>query len=259
MDAVTADKKSNMTGQMTLFDMASDEDKKNMQVTLPKNLGEYDKDMLLQFEKEILGVYVTGHPLEDYAGLWDKVITTKTEDFYYDEETGSCQVQHNDYVKVAGIVTEIKLKYTKKNEQMAFVSLEDLVGTIEVIVFPKAFAKYKSIIKEDAKITIEGRVSEEVDKDAKLMCERIAPFSDIRKILWIRFSKEEEYAAKKIDIENIIHDSDGMDYVKLYFADTKKQQMLPANMSINADRETIEALSNIMGKENITVTFKADK
>lgn len=261
MDNVRNDKKKGYTGQISLFDIAQEEEKQSFDITLPKGMGEYPKEMILGFEKEVLGFYVSGHPLENYAGMWDKMISAKTTDFYLDDEdtldgeTGTTKVEDNAKTSIGGIITSKRMQYTKRNEAMAFLMVEDLVGSVEVIVFPKAYRTYSQKLVEDAKVIIKGRVSLEEDKDGKLICETVIPFEEISRTLWLQFAGEAGYEEAFGKVKGLLDVSDGKDTVKLYFADTKKVLTLPANRSVNADPELQGQLENILGKENVRVVY----
>jgi DNA polymerase-3 subunit alpha len=175
MDSITREKKDQTEGQMSLMDMFGEE--AGISVKLP-NCGEYDREMMLAMEKEVLGIYVSGHPMEEYQDLWQRHADTKTTDFALDEETGDVQVRDQSYVTIGGMVTGKTIKYTKNNQVMCFITVEDLVGSVEVIVFPTSYGRYAQLLVEDAKIFIRGRVSAEEDKDAKLLCEEIATFEE---------------------------------------------------------------------------------
>lgn len=261
MENVRNDKKKGYTGQMTLFDIAQEEEKQSFDITFPKGMGEYPKEMILGFEKEVLGFYISGHPLEGYAGMWDKIISAKTTDFYLDEEdalegeSGTVKVEDNAKTSIGGIITSKRMQYTKRNEAMAFLMVEDLVGSVEVIVFPKAYRTYSQKLVEDAKVIIRGRVSLEEDKDGKLICETVTPFEEIPRTLWLQFASEEGYEEAFGKVKGLLDVSDGKDAVKLYFADTKKVLSLPQNRSVNADGELQGQLENILGKENVRVVY----
>ncbi|MDO4513084.1 MAG: DNA polymerase III subunit alpha, partial [Lachnospiraceae bacterium] len=160
MDGIQSEKKNNMAGQMTLFDLVSEEQKEDFDVKLPE-VEPYERETMLAMEKEVLGIYVSGHPLEQYEGMWRKNITAMTADFLLDEETGAVRVMDGSTVTIGGMIADKKIKYTKNDKIMAFLTVEDLVGTIEVIVFPKDYEKYASELIEDAKVFIRGRVSVE--------------------------------------------------------------------------------------------------
>ena len=128
VDHVNQEKKYAMTGQMTLFDMVGEEEKEQFEIKLP-DVGEYSKENLLAFEKEVLGVYLSGHPLQEYEDKWRKSISATTLDFQPDEETGRAKVHDGTREIVGGMITAKTIKHTKTNQMMAFLSLEDLVGT----------------------------------------------------------------------------------------------------------------------------------
>ena len=177
MDHITKDKKSNLAGQMSLFDIADDSQKEEFDIRMPE-VGEYTKDMLLAFEKEVLGIYLSGHPLESYQQLWQRYITNTTNDFALDEETNTVRVEDQADAVVGGLIADKTIKYTRNNQVMAFLNLEDLVGNVEIVVFPRDYEKYSTILNEDAKIFVKGRASVEEDKDGKLICEQIVSFEE---------------------------------------------------------------------------------
>ena len=192
MDAQQHNKKNNLAGQMSLFDLVDEEDKGEFEIRLP-DVGEYSKELLLGFEKEVLGIYVSGHPLEEYEQTWRKHITRTTADFLLDEETGEMNVRDQERVTIGGMISDKKIKYTRNDKVMAFLTLEDLVGTVEVVVFPKVYEQESAKLTEDSKVFIKGRASAEEDRDGKLICESIQAFDDIRKTLWIKFPTKEAY------------------------------------------------------------------
>ena len=192
VDHVNQEKKYAMTGQMTLFDMVGEEEKEQFEIKLP-DVGEYSKENLLAFEKEVLGVYLSGHPLQEYEDKWRKSISATTLDFQPDEETGRAKVHDGTREIVGGMITAKTIKHTKTNQMMAFLSLEDLVGTVEVIVFPRDYEKNREYLEIDKKIFVKGRVSEEEERPSKLICETIIPFEQTKKELWVQFSDKEDF------------------------------------------------------------------
>jgi len=250
MDHIHQDKKNNMAGQMSLFDFVTEDQKEEFDIKLP-NVGEYTKELLLAFEKEVLGIYVSGHPLEEYQELWSKHITAKTADFYLDEETGETKVTDLEHVTIGGMISEKKIKYTKNDKIMAFLNVEDLVGNVEVIVFPKDYEKYADKLVEDEKVFIQGRVSAEEEKDAKLICEKIMGFDDIPKKLWIKYPNMERYQAGESVLREILKLSEGNDQVIIYIENTKQMKKLPPNQNVKATEELLKRLEQEFGKENI--------
>ncbi|MDD2972902.1 MAG: DNA polymerase III subunit alpha [Lachnospiraceae bacterium] len=250
MDHLHQDKKNNMAGQMSLFDIVSEEEKEDYDIKLP-DVGEYTKEMLLGFEKEVLGIYISGHPLEEYEGLWKKNITATTADFMLDEELNAVRVADQKSVTIGGLIAEKKIKYTKNDKVMAFLTLEDLVGSVEVIVFPKDYEKNAMKLNEDSKVFIKGRTSVEEDKDAKLICEQITTFEEMPKKLWIKFPNMSAYEEKAQLLTQTIVSSDGKDHVVLYIEETKQVNQLPPNRNVNADKELLGKLEELFGKENV--------
>ena len=177
LDHIIKDRKGNLAGQMSLFDIADDAQKEEFDIRMPE-VGEYTEEMKLAFEKEVLGIYLSGHPLESYQELWQKYITNNTNDFALEEESNTVRVADQSTAIVGGMISNKTVKYTKTNQVMAFLELEDLVGTVEIVVFPRDYEKYGSLLTEDAKIFVKGRVSVEEDKDAKMICEQIVGFDE---------------------------------------------------------------------------------
>ncbi len=253
MDRLHQDKKNNMAGQISLFDIVSEEEKEDYEIKMP-DVGEYSKEMRLAFEKEVMGIYVSGHPMEEYEEVWKKNTTNTTADFLLDEESGETEAKDGESVTIGGIIADKKIKYTKNDKVMAFLQVEDLVGTVEVIVFPKDYEKNMDKLIEDNKVFIKGRVSVEEDKDGKLICERITGFDEITKKLWIKFSTKEVYDQAEQELLEILAASDGRDAVCIYVENPKAVKNLPPNKSVNADRTLVEKLEILYGKDNIKVT-----
>ena len=258
LDHILHDRKNNMAGQMSLFDIVDEEDKKDYDIQLP-DVGEYSKDMLLSFEKEVLGIYISGHPLEEQEELWKKGITNTTADFALDEETGSTRVRDNDSVIIGGMIGDKKIKYTKNDKVMAFLQLEDLVGSVEVIVFPRDYEKNSAKLMEDNKVFIKGRVSLEEDRDGKLICERITAFDEIPRKLWVKFPDKESYELAAEDFLNLLRTSDGRDSVVVYIENEKAMKRLPPNFSVNADETLRQKLAARYGEENVKTVWDVKK
>ena len=252
MDHVHQDKKNNMAGQMSLFDLVSEENKEEFDLKLP-DVGEYSKEMKLSFEKEVLGIYVSGHPLEEHEALWKKHITNKTTDFIWDEEEHAIHVEDGKKVTIGGMITDKKIKYTKTNQVMAFFNLEDLVGTVEVVVFPKTYEKCSDNLVEDNKVFITGRVQADDEKDGKLICESIVSFEQVPKKLWIKFATKENYAEKEEKLMQLLAESEGNDGVVIYIENPKAKKELPRNRNVSANKNLVELLKQEFGQENVVV------
>ena len=255
MDSISHEKKNSMSGQLTLFDIASEEDKKDYEIRMP-DVGEFDKEMLLGFEKEVLGVYISGHPLEEYEEKWKKNITAQTTDFLLDDETGAAKVYDSQKVTVGGMLVQRTIKYTKNNKTMAFLTLEDLVGTLEIIVFPRDYEKYKKYFEDEARIFVEGRVTIEEEKNGKLILERVYSFDETRKELWLQFPDMESYAAQEMRVLEQLRASDGQDEVVVYIKDSKMMKRLGPRWRVCATVPFAQMLSSVFGQNNVKVVEK---
>ena len=256
LDSVNQEKKNSMAGQMTLFDLAPEEDKADFELKLP-DVGEYPKEELLAFEKEVLGVYISGHPLEAYEEKWRKNISAVTSDFMLDEETGATKIHDGEKVVIGGMVTAKTIKYTKTNQVMAFFTIEDLVGTVEVIIFPRDYEKYHTYLEEDAKIFVTGRANVEEEKNGKVICEKIIGFDDSKKELWLQFADLASYQEKEAKLSGMLAGSDGRDEVIIYLAAEKRMKRLPKSRSIHAEPGLIRTLFGFLGENNVKVVEKS--
>lgn len=250
MDQVNQERKKSMTGQMTLFDFVSDEEKAEFDVHYP-NVGEYDKELKLAFEKEVLGVYISGHPLEEYAKFLMKNVTAVTTDFYVDDDTGESRVRDNQNVIIGGMITSKTVKVTKNNKLMAFISLEDLVGTVEVLIFPNDYERHQKYLEEDQKVYIWGRVSASEDQQAKLICEKIIPFDEIPKEIWIKFDNKEAYMQREQELYGMLELESGNDRIVIFCAREKAVKRLGNRYAVQGDERVVGMLRRAFGEENV--------
>ncbi len=258
IDGINQDKKNTMAGQISLFDIVSEEDKKEFEIRMP-DIEEYDKEMILAFEKEVLGIYLSGHPLERYREVMEKTITSRTADFQPDEETGMPKVYDGQKVIVGGMITEKTIKYTKNNKVMAFLTLEDLVGTVEVVVFPKDYEKSQLLLKEEEKVFVQGRVSAEDDKASKLILEKIRSFEDIPKEVWIQFANKEDYGEKEKELLEDLRQFPGNDSVVIFLKDVKAMKKLPAPYHVKISDFWLESMRGKYGESNVKVVQRVLK
>ncbi|MCI9139369.1 MAG: DNA polymerase III subunit alpha [Lachnospiraceae bacterium] len=252
LDNFIQNKKKNMAGQMSLFDFVSEEEKGDYEIQMPE-VGEYSKEMLLEFEKEVLGIYISGHPLEEYEDLWRKNISALSSDFILDGESRAMKVKDGSKVTIGGMITHKTIKHTKNQQTMAFLTIEDLVGTVEVIVWPRDYERNKKNLNEESKVFITGRVDGGEEKDGKLICERIRLFEEEPRKLWIKFQTKEEYQEKEEDLLQHMKGFDGGDAVVIYIGDTREMKSLPPSQNVAANKELIDKLSAMLGKENVKV------
>ena len=255
IDRVNEEKKKSISGQMSLFDLVPEEEKADYDIKYP-NLPEYAKEEKLAFEKEVLGVYVSGHPLEEYEEKWRKNVKAFSKDFVVDEE-GNTVVTDNDYTVIGGMVENITIKNTRTGKTMAFITIEDLYGTVEVLVFPNVLERYRYMIRNDAKLFIRGRVTVSGEEQAKLICDKIEEFDKVPSELWIQFLNKADYMQKEEALFGLLKSSDGSDKVVIYLREEKQKKVLPANMTVKADFALLERLYQAFGNDNVKVVEKS--
>lgn len=256
IDNLNQEKKNSLAGQMSLFDLVSEEEKKAYEVRFP-NVEEYTKEIKLGFEKEVLGIYLSGHPLEEYEEKWRKNISAVTADFMLDEETNAVKIKDNQSVVIGGIITEKTIKYTKQNKAMAFITIEDLFGTVEVIIFPRDYEKYSRYLNEDEKVFVAGHANVEEDKNGKLICEKIYSFDDTKRELWLQFATKESYEEKEKELYSRLYGSDGNDEIVIYIASPRAMKRLGQNHNIHINPELVGNLTEFLGEKNVKIVEKS--
>ncbi len=251
LDDVNRERKESISGQMNLFDFFTEEQKKEYEMTYP-DIGEYEEARKLAFEKEVLGIYVSGHPLERYMGSMKKNVTARSLDFEADEESGKAQVEDGRNYVIGGLITDVTVKLTKNNQNMAFVTLEDLFGTVEVIVFPRDFQKYRDILTPDTGIYVSGRatVSEE---SGKLIAGRIIPMDSLTMEVWIQTLDIGAFRDKQGELFNVVRNNPGKDRILVYSRKEKALKRLPEYQNISGNEEVIRLLSGIFGEKNVVL------
>ena len=258
IDSINQDKKHTMAGQLSLFDIAPEEDKNEFEIRMPQ-AAEYPKETILTFEKEVLGIYLSGHPLERYRNMMEKMISAKTSDFQPDDETGIPEVYDNQKVIVGGMITDKTIKYTKNNKVMAFLTVEDLVGTVEVVVFPRDYEKCQMFLNEDARLFIQGRVSAEDDKASKLILEKVRFFDDMPRELWLQFESREEYAKAETGLVDDLMESRGNSTVVIYLKDVKAMKKLPPAYQVHIEDSWLERMCEKYGSSNVKIVERVLK
>ncbi len=255
VDQVNQERKYSMTGQMSLFDMVDDEMKEEFDIKLP-DVGEYEKETLLAFEKEVLGVYISGHPLEKYEEKWKRNISATSLDFQIEDESHRTKVRDGAREIIGGMITSKTIKYTKTNKTMAFITLEDLLGTVEVVIFPRDYEKNRQYLEEDQKVFVKGKVSEEDDSPSKLICESVIPFEQTKKELWVQYGDKAEYLREEPHLFSMMSDSEGDVEVVIYCKAEKAVKRLPRNRNVAADERILGRLTEAYGESRIKVVEK---
>lgn len=250
MDQISQKKKTELEGQMSLFDFVPEEEKEAYKIPMP-SVPEYGKEDLLAFEKEVLGFYISGHPLEEYETQWKRGITHVTMDFQPPEEGEEAKLRDGEHVVIGGIITSKTTKTTKTSQMMAFITVEDLVGSVEVVIFPRDYERNNRFLQVDDKVFVSGRVSGEEERASKLILERITPFEMIHKELWIQFADRKEYQDREQELYRMLMDSEGNDTVVIYLREEKMKKILPASRNIRIHEDLLERLYEKFGEKNV--------
>ena len=251
IDQVNQEKKSAMTGQMSLLDFLGEEEKKDFDISYPK-VEEYDKEEMLAYEKEVLGIYVSGHPLEDYQELMSRNIDVTTHDFLPDPESGETVAKDQIYYTMGGMISAKTVKMTKSNQNMAFITLEDLLGTIEVVVFPKLYEQYRQYLEQDEKIFVYGRASISED-EGKLLLEKVVPFSEVPGQLYLQCENKEDFKNKQDAIYGIVDAYAGHSEVIVVLKEEKLMKPLGVQFRVDISEALLEKLKKLLGEGKVIV------
>ena len=260
MDSMASERKRNIDGQISLFGLTEDEDFKATEVMYP-NIKEFAKNNLLAMEKEMTGLYLSGHPLDEYAKSL-KVITSTTIQKIYDcKEAHNEGIDHEEYsihdedkVVVGGIITEVTQKVTRNNQIMAFIKIEDLSATIEVIVFPKTLDRVRNLIAADAFVIIKGRVSMKEDEAVKIICETMEPLEKVDSSkVYVRVDNLDMARATKPKLMEICNEYAGNTPLYVFTANDRKNYRMPRNMWVNLSSDIFLELEKVFGEGNVKI------
>ena len=254
IDKVVNDKKSAISGQLSLFDLAGEDRKSNFMIRVPE-VGEFDKSVLLDFEKDVTGIYISGHPLEEYIEQLDRSVTARSSDFAIDDD-GHVIVRDGNTEVIGGLIAAVTRKSARNGQPMAFLTLEDLVGSVEVIVFPRDYAVYRPMVEEGRKVLIKGRVSVDSDAEGKLICERIKALDKTGKEIWFQFRDMEDYLENERYLFSLssVEKLRGSTTIKIYLKQEKQLKILDSRYSINLTDDFLSVLKQRFGDENVEVT-----
>ena len=255
LDEVNREKKENISGQMSLFDFFSEEEKKEYEIQYP-DVGEFEQSQKLAFEKEVLGIYVSGHPLQDYMSSMEKQITARSTDFEPDEETGLAVVKDGRHYIVGGLISNVTVKLTKTNQNMAFVTLEDLYGTVEVILFPRDYQKYRDLLVMDTGVYVRGRASVS-EETGKLVAELVLSMDQLPKEVWIQVPDVGCFQEKQESLYQVIRQFPGDLPLVIYSRKEKAIKRLPAYENISDAPSALEELASLFGEKNIKLVEKS--
>jgi len=253
IDKKSKESKAVIPGQMSFFDVVSEEDKDSF-VSELIHIEEYPKEELLKYEMEVMGMYVSGHPLEEYISLLEKHSDARSIDFYPDEN-GEIPLESGIKLTIGGLLVEVNKRFTKKGDMMAICTLEDLYGRIELVVFPKAFENYGNELVEGGKVFVKGRVDTSGEEEGKLIVDTVSEFGRVKKELWIQYADKESY---EDDLGNLLTDigmMSGNDSVIIYLKKERAKKDLGGEWGVPAD-EAVRILGERLGSDNVKVVEK---
>ena len=254
IDSIHADKKRNIDGQFSMFETI---DTKISKDNLP-DLKEFNQKALLTMEKEMLGIYISGHPLKPYEKELNKISTiTTTQLFEVQEDMEGGIVENIDGKKVilGGIVVKKKNMITKNNNMMAFITLEDLYGVVECIVFPATFDRYNSLIEEDSLVVIEGKISLSEEEEPKIICEKISQLNKYKEgKVYLKISKGRPLTTFD-SIKEILKKYKGETPVYVYMEAEEKTVIAHRELWVNIENKLLfEELAKTLGENNVKVS-----
>ena len=259
MDSVASDKKRNIDGQISLFGMG-DESIRVPEVKYP-DIKEFAKNNLLSMEKEMTGLYISGHPLDEYEKSLKMMTSTTIETIFQSYEAimdglGDDEhlIQDNQRVIIGGILAEVNQKVTRNNSIMAFLKLEDLTGVIEVVVFPKTLDKVRNLINLDSMVVISGRVSIKEDEEPKLICESIEALEKVNSSkLYIRVDDLQKAKEMKPKLIETIREYSGDSALYVFTSKDRKSYRMPREMWIDLNTDVVLELKKIFGDDNVKI------
>ena len=266
MDSINRERKNSIEGQMSLFDFANDEQKESLKINLP-NQDEFPREMLLSFEKELMGIYVSGHPLDEFIPILKKNVTAHASEFnaapeegeenvFADSDTSGATIKDGEAVIVGGIIMEAALKYSAKGTAYGNIVLEDLTGSVKVLAFAKTFERVRPLLMEGNKVFIKGRVQNDGEREAILICDDVKSFDDCKREVWLQFANKAEYEASESTLADSIRDMDGNDCIVVYLKEEKAKKVMPPSWTLSATKDNLKILSDKFGEENVRVVDK---
>ena len=258
MESLEADKRRNVEGQLGFFDSPQSGEAGEPSLQKAEDFSTADK---LSMEKEVTGMYLSGHPMAAYAGLYQTGGYARMDEILQsagDQEAG--RYQDGQWVTVLGMVVGVRKKATKNNTQMAFVSLEDMYGALTVLLFSQALEQYGNLLYEGAVVEVAGKLSFTENKEPELVCNAMSVPADptslgapaekpVRPGLYLRFSSKEDPRYRKA--LQYIAIFDGVSDLYVSFQDTGKLLRAPAKYRVDVNRPLLRALEALLGEKNV--------
>lgn len=262
IDSITLQKRRNVRGQLSLFEIDSnnisnlDFDAENI-----PNIKEFPKKDLLAMEKEMMGVYLSGHPLSEYEEVLERNTTTNCNEIVQIEEDlnvgrQSTTISDGSKVIIGGIIIKKQRKITKNDNMMAFCTIEDLYGTIDVIVFPKIYKMYEKQLFVDNIVLVEGILNVGDEETPKIICNKITCLQELKKNkkLYLQVENKDIYRNFKNEMFEIFRSATGNDEVVLFLKEDKAKVVIPREYRVNiSDNNLINKLINLLGVDNVII------
>lgn len=243
MDGSSKQKKENLSGQISLFSVAMPQEEY-------PDIKEYPREALLNFEKEMLGVYISGHPLDQYEEEFNSTVTITSLDLKNDDEGQQTRFVDGQPVTIGGIITECKTIFTRSNNLMAFVTIEDYYGTIEVIVFPTIYEEYRNMLVEERPVFIKGRISIKEEESPKVLCDDVIPMVKSSGKMFIKVPANFNGSIIN-EIKSILKRYKGNTPVIIYFERDNKRFQADRSLWVTPCKDLYDMLSNLLGQNCI--------
>ncbi len=253
LDGIAQDRRTNLAGQINLFDLRSGADSGMAKKDELPDIAEYSQRDLLSMEKEVLGIYLSGHPLAEYEAALRRKISHTSLDFIFSEERNKEQIADGTKVTIGGMIAQKSVKYTKNNQPMAFLTLEDIHGTIEVIVFPNLYEKCALLLQEENVVLVHGRADVTMEGEAKLIASDVEPFEAQQNEefyqLWLKIPKEKEISMNRL--KETLAKHYGSFPVYIYDEKTKCKMKADQKFWVQRNEALTEALQALLGQANV--------
>lgn len=255
LEGVVQDRRKNIQGQVSLFDAMDDKEQQKVRLDVLPSIPEYDSRAKLSMEKEMVGFYITGHPLSEYEDILRKKVSITSDKLSEAlEGEGSNPLMDGQKVIIGGMVTQKKKKITKNNHMMAFITLEDLFGTIEVIVFPTIYKRFSHLLEEEKIVFIEGKLNIKEEEEATIIAEKIIPLTRIKaEKLYIKIPKNIEHEVFEKNIKPILKKYSGDTPVIVYFESNKRKTMADRRLWIKPNDQLVQRLQKKLGKDCVKI------
>ncbi len=259
LDGIAQAKKKSMEGQLSIFDLMQ-EPQESLKEDYP-DIKEYPPNVMLAMEKEMLGLYVSGHPLSEFQSILDKNVNLYSKDMLIggnEEDNGDIELELKKLtdsmrVTVGGIIASKKTKTTKNNNLMAFIGLEDLYGTMEIIVFPTIYERFSQLLQQESIVLVNGRLSLREDEQPKIICEEVLPIKSLdEKGLYMYFEKEMT-REESVSLIALLKYFNGSTPTFIRKKNDEKFKKLDRQYWIDVNNDILEELESRLGKENISL------